>query len=155
MLAATVLAPPMGAERSGLPHDAPWAWPVIGPVVRPFVQPATPYGPGHRGIDIRSADGTVRAPAAGEVRFVGTVVDRPLISLDHGDGYVSSLEPVRANVTAGSAVERGQVIGVVDRGGHVRDGEVHFGVRRDGEYINPLLLLGGVPRAVLLPCCDD
>ena len=24
----------------------------------------------------------------------------------------------------------------------------------DGEYINPLLLLGALPRAVLLPCCD-
>lgn len=155
LLLAAVLTSPAPSHRTALPEDAPWAWPVIGPVTRPFVQPATPYGPGHRGIDILSADGMVRAPAAGDVRFVGTVVDRPVISLDHGDGFVSSLEPVRTQVTAGSTVDRGQVIGVVDRGGHVREGEVHLGVRRDGEYINPLLLLGGVPRAVLLPCCED
>ena len=38
-------------------------------------------------------------------------------------------------------------------GGHAAPGLLHFGVRLDGEYINPLILLGGVPRAILLPCC--
>ncbi|WP_275934957.1 hypothetical protein [Microbacterium testaceum] len=44
-------------------------------------------------------------------------------------------------------------MGGVATGGHTGPGTVHFGVRLDGEYINPLRLLGGVPRAVLLPCC--
>ena len=50
-------------------------------------------------------------------------------------------------------MRRGDEVGVVALGGHTAAGALHFGVRLDGEYINPLLLLGGVPRAVLLPCC--
>jgi hypothetical protein len=38
-------------------------------------------------------------------------------------------------------------------GGHSEPGTLHFGVRWEGEYINPILLLDEVPRAVLLPCC--
>mgnify|MGYP001116210698 CR=1 FL=1 len=45
------------------------------------------------------------------------------------------------------------MVGTVDVGGHTPAGAVHFGVREDGVYINPLLLLGGVERAILLPCC--
>ena len=39
-------------------------------------------------------------------------------------------------------------------GGHAVPGTLHFGVRLHGRYINPMLLLGGVPRAVLVPCCE-
>ena len=49
---------------------------------------------------------------------------------------------------------RGEAVGELAFGGHTAPGAVHFGVRYEGEYINPLVLLGGVPRAVLLPCCD-
>ena len=37
-------------------------------------------------------------------------------------------------------------------GGHTPAGAVHVGVRWNGVYINPMLLFGGVERAVLLPC---
>ena len=44
-----------------------WAWPVQGPVLRPFLFGDDPYAAGqHRGIDIGAATGTpVLAPAAG------------------------------------------------------------------------------------------
>lgn len=134
----------------------PWRWPVSGGVriVAPFVAPAHAYGPGHRGVDVASAVGAdALAPAAGVVAFSGTVVDRPLLTIDHGGGLVSTLEPVETDLSPGDAVARGQVVGRVAAGGHAAPGSLHIGVRLHGEYVNPLLLLGGVPRAVLLPCC--
>ncbi|MBM7505035.1 peptidoglycan DD-metalloendopeptidase family protein [Agromyces aurantiacus] len=134
--------------------DPAWAWPV-GPPVRllaPFRAPATPYSAGHRGIDLAAAPGgMVRAPADGVVSFAGPVAGRPVLSIAHGNGIVSSIEPVAASVAADDAVREGEVVGVVGVGGHCDGACVHVGVRVHGEYVSPLLFLGGVPRAVLLP----
>lgn len=132
----------------------PWVWPVAPPimVVAPFRAPATPYSAGHRGIDIAAGAGDeVIAPAAGVVRFSGPVAGRGVVSIDHGGGVVSAIEPVEGGVVAGEAVVPGGVIGAVASGGHCDARCVHFGVRVDGEYVSPFLFLGGLPRAVLLP----
>ncbi|HEU5065763.1 MAG TPA: hypothetical protein VFT86_07730, partial [Gaiellaceae bacterium] len=52
---------------------AGWAWPVDGPVLRPFAADSDPYAGGqHRGIDIAGGAGAeLRAPAAGVVSFTG------------------------------------------------------------------------------------
>lgn len=135
----------------------PWSWPVGGArsVVAPFRAPAHEYGPGHRGLDI-AADprAEVHAAAAGIVAFRGTVVDRPLLTIDHGGGYVSTWEPLDSDLIPGEAVAAGAVIGTVASGGHSVPGTLHVGVRRNDQYINPLPLFGDVPRAVLLPCCE-
>jgi murein DD-endopeptidase MepM/ murein hydrolase activator NlpD len=131
-----------------------WTWPVGPPhdLVRSFEAPASRYGPGHRGIDIVAGPGEpVRAPADGVVSFSGTVVDRPVLSIQHAEDLVSSFEPVAATVTAGDSVRAGQVVGVVASGAHCTDKCLHFGVRRHGQYISPVLFLGGLSRAVLLP----
>jgi murein DD-endopeptidase MepM/ murein hydrolase activator NlpD len=130
-----------------------WVWPVPAPhpIVKPYLAPATPYSAGHRGIDIAADAGTpVRAPAEGVVHFAGFVVDRPVLSIRHPDGTLSSFEPVEPAVEAGDPVARGQVIGVL-LAGHCATPCLHLGARIDGEYISPLLLLGGLPRAILLP----
>jgi murein DD-endopeptidase MepM/ murein hydrolase activator NlpD len=135
--------------------SARWRWPLEqARVVVPFTAPAHRFGPGHRGIDIASdRPGVVVAPAGGTVAFVGTVADRAVLTIDHGDGLVTTFEPIDSDLDVGEVVARGQPVGFVSAGGHSAFGTLHFGVRRDGEYINPLLLLGGAPRAVLLPCC--
>ena len=132
---------------------ARWSWPVGPPhsIARPFIAPATPYGSGHRGIDIRAPAGSVvRAPADGTVSFTGFVVDRPVLSISHAGGVLSSFEPVAASVAAGDHVRRGQIIGVL-LAGHCSSSCLHLGARIAGQYVNPLLFLGEVPRAVLLP----
>lgn len=132
-----------------------WRWPVSPPrIVAPFVAPPHAYGPGHRGIDLAAGQGApVASPAPGVVAFAGMVAGRGIVTIDHGAGLVTTLEPVQSSVDVGASVVTGAVVGSVDGGGHAAPGTVHFGVRRDGEYVNPLLLLGGIPRAVLLPCC--
>ncbi|MFB7842302.1 murein hydrolase activator EnvC family protein [Microbacterium sp. NPDC056052] len=147
-----------GARRAvGDPDPLPagdWLWPVEGArtVIAPFRAPAHDYGPGHRGMDVAATQGSVRAPASGVVAFRGVVVDRPLLTIDHGDGLVTTLEPVRSDLSAGVVVRRGDAIATLSVGGHTPAGALHVGVRWNGAYINPMLLFGGVPRAVLLPC---
>ncbi|BAJ76237.1 membrane proteins [Microbacterium testaceum StLB037] len=150
LLAVTTGVSPAAADDLS---ERGWVWPVDDvQLVRRFEAPAHAYGPGHRGVDLGSAV-TVRAPAAGRIAFVGMVAGRAVVTIDHGDGLVTTLEPVLTDREVGDAVSRGSPVGVVAAGGHAGPGTVHFGVRREGEYINPLRLLGGVPRAVLLPCC--
>lgn len=156
---AAVHAPAIRASaadaESRIETAEPWVWPVGQDVriVRPFEAPPHRYGPGHRGIDLAADAAPLRAPASGVIAFAGVVVDRPLVTIDHGDGLVTTLEPVATELAVGDAVARGQEVGALASGGHAAPGSVHFGVRRHGEYINPMLLLDGVPRAILLPCC--
>jgi murein DD-endopeptidase MepM/ murein hydrolase activator NlpD len=170
-LASIAAVCPAGtAMSSAAPGDAPWAgaapgavaalvargawaWPVAPPhpIARPFVAPVTPYGPGHRGIDIRSGDTDVFAPESGIVSFVGSVAGRPVLSIRHPAGLVSSVEPVESTLSAGEAVSRGQLVGALLPGHCALVPCLHFGVRLNGEYVSPLNYLGGIRRAVLLP----
>jgi murein DD-endopeptidase MepM/ murein hydrolase activator NlpD len=65
-----------------------YAWPVRGSVIRPFEEPSSPYGSGHRGIDIAAAFGTDMVAAQdGVVSFAGWVAGALFISIDHADGF--------------------------------------------------------------------
>lgn len=147
---AVVLAVTATSTAAG--GGAPWSWPVDGDrtILRPFVAPATPYGPGHRGVDLLATGDALAAPADGVVRFAGMVAGRPVLSIDHGDGVISSYEPVVATVIAGDGVVRGELLGTI-QAGHCPQRCVHLGVRVDGEYANPLQWLGGGIRPILLP----
>ncbi|WP_413353555.1 murein hydrolase activator EnvC family protein [Microbacterium sp. 1P06AB] len=150
-----LLAALSSSVDEGLGEGRPsWTLPVPGAsVLRPFEAPAHDYAAGHRGIDIGPVDGTVLSPADGVVAFAGTVVDRGVVTVDHGDGWVTSVEPIDPSVAVGDVVSAGDPLGTIGLGGHAPPGALHVGVRHDGRYVNPLVLMGRVPRAVLLPCC--
>jgi murein DD-endopeptidase MepM/ murein hydrolase activator NlpD len=157
LLAALLALQPAGAAAPPVSPDPAWQWPVAvsREVVEPFRAPAHEYGAGHRGIDIAADAGAdVIAPADGVVAFRGVVVDRPLLTIDHGDGYVTTFEPLESGLDPGTVVRAGDVIGAVAAGGHAGAGTLHFGLRLHGVYVNPMLMFGGIPRAILLPCCD-
>ncbi|MGD8194023.1 peptidoglycan DD-metalloendopeptidase family protein [Herbiconiux sp. P18] len=143
-----------GGRMAAGPVSGSWEWPVAPPhrVTAPFRAPPTRYEAGHRGIDLVAAPGAaVVAVDAGTVTFAGTVVDRPLIVVQHAGGVRSTLEPVHASVAVGAAVARGQLVGEVATGGHCGDACLHLGARLGDDYLNPLLFLAAIPRAVLLP----
>jgi murein DD-endopeptidase MepM/ murein hydrolase activator NlpD len=146
---AAAFVEPAGA---GGPDDAHqlWNWPTDGPVpvVRSFDPPEQPWLSGHRGVDLDVAVGaTVRAPAEGIVVQAGTVVDRGVVSLQHGQ-VRSTFEPVDPLVSAGEHVSRGQAIATV-AAGH-SPGALHWGARIGRErYVDPLRML--VSRVVLKP----
>ena len=124
--------------------DEPWAWPVVGPVIRSFDVPDTPYGSGHRGIDIAApVDSSVRSPAAGVVAFAGSIGGEVFVAIDHGGGLRSTYSWL-----ASSSVEDGDAVfagGLIARSGAGHPGSsvphVHFGAKREGTYVDPLSLL--------------
>lgn len=143
-----------GAAGTRAGAGARWSWPVPAPhpVLRPFVAPEHAWSPGHRGVDVGATPGSVvTAPDSGVVHFSGVVVDRPVVSLRHADGVLSSMEPVTSDLVAGAAVERGQAVGVLEAG-HCRGPScLHLGARVDGDYVSPLAFLGEARPSVLLP----
>ncbi|WP_372504341.1 peptidoglycan DD-metalloendopeptidase family protein [Streptomyces murinus] len=133
-----------GAD-AGVPAIAR-VWPVgVRPsVLRGWEPPATPYGPGHRGVDLAAAPGSpVRAVAAGRVAFAGRVAGRGVVTVElAGTGLRTTYEPVRPSVEEGAEVGPGDVVGVVAAGTHCGASAcVHWGLLRGGTYLNPLSLL--------------
>jgi murein DD-endopeptidase MepM/ murein hydrolase activator NlpD len=122
-------------------------WPVTGPILRGFDPPDSPYGSGHRGIDIGAWPGTpVLAPADGVVTFAGPVGGRLFITIDHGDGLESTYSWLDALVVRrGDAVARGSTI-AASGWGHADSTvpHLHMGVRQDDVYLDPLSFLGPV-----------
>lgn len=143
---------PVGGTAVG--QRGAWAWPLGGPssVLRPFDPPAQRWLSGHRGVDLAASVGdVVRSPAAGKVAFAGTVVDRPVVTVDHGGGLVSSFEPAISELPVGATAARGGRVAIVGTGGHCSGACLHWGLRLDGEYIDPLNTISDRRPSVLLP----
>lgn len=166
-LVLTLLAPPL----DGVPPAAPgaagavapavasaWAWPVVGPVLRDFDPPEDPYGSGHRGIDIGVPVGTpILAPESGVVSFAGKVGGQLFMTLDHGGGLQSTYSWISAaQVRKGDVVPRGGRLGLTGLG-HPGSAvpHLHFGVRLDGAYLDPLAVLGPMPLPDLIHLAPD
>ncbi|AOR31836.1 peptidase M23 [Streptomyces fodineus] len=132
--------------RSPVPAIAR-TWPVgIHPLVlRGWQPPSTPYGPGHRGVDLAAAPGSpVRAVAAGRVSFAGRVAGRGVVSVDlAGTDLRTTYEPVSPSVHEGDEVGPGDPVGTVERTtSHCGTQTcLHWGLRRGETYLNPLSLL--------------
>jgi murein DD-endopeptidase MepM/ murein hydrolase activator NlpD len=145
MSVATLLLlviPPAPAQAA--PPD-PWTWPLDDHAIgERFDPPATDYGPGHRGVDLRATAGdVVRAVAAGRVVFAGQVGGIGVVTVDHGRER-STYQPVRARVNVGDAVRPGQVIGtLLGSPSHCPGACLHLGRLAGDDYLDPLELLGG------------
>jgi murein DD-endopeptidase MepM/ murein hydrolase activator NlpD len=150
-----VFSPARVTSQAATPAPAGWSWPLAPrpAVLRPFDPPDKPWLSGHRGVDLGSASdgGPVTAPESGTVSFVGVVVDRPVITIDHGNGLRSSFEPVRSTLKKGASVAKGAVVGTLLAGHCGPSPCVHWGVRRGGEYLNPLSFILDLRPSVLLP----
>ena len=157
-MAAAPSAVPSGTQYAAPPAPS-WSWPLAPrpPVLRPFDPPDKPWLSGHRGVDLKAASdgGPVTSPESGTVSFVGVVVDRPVITVDHGNGLRSSFEPVRSSLAQGDAVAKGDVLGALVTGHCGATPCVHWGVRRGDEYLNPLEFVLDLRPSVLLPLAGE
>ncbi|MEU1333877.1 M23 family metallopeptidase [Streptomyces sp. NPDC005865] len=147
-LLATVLTS-RAAPPAPLPSATVWPVGTRPPVVRAWAPPATPYGAGHRGVDLTAPPGgPVRAVAAGRIAFAGRVAGRGVVSVEldgTGDPPLrTTYEPVRgaASLKKGARVAAGEVVGTLEfPTGHCPGSCLHWGLRRAGTYLDPLSLL--------------
>lgn len=131
----------------------PGVWP-LGPahqVVGGFHPPSSPWGAGHRGVDLLGSPGQeVRAALAGTVTFAGELAGRGVVVVDHG-GRRTTYEPVDPSLPVGAAVAAGAVIGHLQAGmSHCFPRTcLHWGLIRGDTYLDPLTLVGGGPVRLL------
>lgn len=139
---------PVSARAAGT-----WTWPVTGPVIRGFDPPDSPYGSGHRGIDVAAPAGSVAlAPADGRVAFAGPVGGRLFLTIDHGGGLESTMSWVTSiDVRRGDLVVQGQPVARTG-GGHAGDpvANLHLGARLDDVYVDPLEYLSSLDLTTLI-----
>ncbi|MCM1298926.1 MAG: M23 family metallopeptidase [Firmicutes bacterium] len=104
----------------------------------------------HDGVDIAAEEGAqVKAAAEGAVL---NIWEDPLwgvsLSIDHGDGYISTYCGLDQNLSAaiGQEIACGDIIGTV---GRLPDCEcslsphLHFEVKKDGSYVDPIAFAEG------------
>lgn len=132
-----------GGESTGYPS---LNWPLSGySYISSYFgnrgEPVAGVGTYHKGIDIPAPSGTSIHAAAS-----GTVITSTYhysagnyIVLYHGDGFCTIyMHCSKLLVSVGDEVSQGDTIGLVGTTGYSTGNHLHFGVRIDGEYVNPL-----------------
>lgn len=161
---ALLLGPLLDAFAAAAPIRSPagdqrWIWPLDPQpeVMATFDPPESPYGPGHRGVDLSGRIGQpVLAVADGRVRFAGMVAGRGVLVIEHG-AERSTYEPVIAAVDVGDPVRAGQVVGRLELvSSHCWPAAcLHLGRIEGDTYLDPLEVLsdadGGGGPVRLLP----
>jgi murein DD-endopeptidase MepM/ murein hydrolase activator NlpD len=150
---ALTLAPSAAATT-----DPVGLWPLqpVPEVVRLFDPPDSPYGAGHRGVDLLGRVGQpVLSALPGTVTFAGSLAGRGVVVVDHGTTR-TTYEPVTATVSVGTAVAAGTQIGTLDlASSHCFPRAcLHWGWIEGETYLDPLRLVGAGPVR-LLPLWRD
>lgn len=130
---------------AGSPGLDGWRRPLGPPaprVVRAFSPPASPWGPGHRGVDLAARPGQpVYAAGPGRVSYADHLAGRGVVAIDHGALRTTYL-PVRPGVRVGRRVATGTRIGVLEDGlRHCPSACLHWGLLRGSLYLDPLNLV--------------
>jgi len=146
-----VLAAAPGGARADAPGPAVWPLDPRPEVVARFDPPGSPWGAGHRGVDLLGRPGQeVRAALPGTVTFAGTLAGRGVVVVDHGRTR-TTYEPVAAAVGVGTTVPAAGVIGHLQSGlSHCFPRTcLHWGLIAGERYLDPLSLLGVAPVRLL------
>lgn len=138
-------------QSSGEYVGGQMAWPVAG-----YSRISSPYGNRihpilkvqrfHTGIDIPAPTGTpIAAAGQGKIISAGTLggYGRTVI-IDHGGGILTLYaHNSRLLVSVGNQVSRGQKIAEAGSTGQSTGPHLHFEVRKDGKYVDPIPYLKG------------
>lgn len=127
----TVLSRPTATVSRG---NGRLAWPVAGIITQYFWA----Y---HTGVDLAVPYGTgIGASDDGTVVYAGWVAVGGLsVRIQHANGFETGYYHMSATfVTAGEKVTRGQIIGTVGMTGVTTGPHVHWEVKLNGRFVNPL-----------------
>lgn len=137
---AALIAPPAPAA----PVTQGFIWPVKGELISRFGDKGT--GLRNDGINIAAPKGTpVVAADNGVVAYSGNELKGfgNLVLIRHPNGWVTAYAHNETLLVArGEHVERGQEIARVGSTGNVTSPQLHFEVRKGGERIDPLSVIG-------------
>lgn len=160
--AATPASAPNAVPQQRPAPSESFTWPLAPPpaVLRPFEAPDTPFGPGHRGVDLLAEPGqAVLAAGPGRVVHAGAVAGRGVVSVQHRGGLRTTYEPVRPMVAEGEEVAAGQRLAALAPGHPGCDAPpgawcLHWGARHGLQHEDPLALVrSGQVR--LLPWIEE
>lgn len=120
--------------------------PVDAAIARSYEAPAQPYGAGHRGIDYAISGGSsVRAAGEGIVTFAGSAAGNLAVTIDHGSGLETTYSRLaEIFVRPGEKVAARTWIGRSASAHGDRAPGLHFGVKVEGEYVDPFEYLGPI-----------
>lgn len=128
-------------SRSLVREVAQFMWPLIGNITSKYGWRSSGF---HHGLDIAGDRGTaIKAAAAGTVLCTEykSVYGRTVI-IKHLDGYETWYAHMdNFQVSKGSKVAKGQVIGTVGLTGNTTGPHVHFEIRKDSQTLDPLSFL--------------
>ena len=145
--------------------------------VKDYQGPLTRFGAGHRGVDYRVKQGqALRSPSAGIIVFGSPVATIPFVSIQHPNGYRTTLSPACTTLPIGTPVLAGQKVAKVCRPdlppvpiknpvvtgvklvlkylnpfSHCRPQLcLHLSLRHHGMYLSPLSVIDGMKPSRLL-----
>lgn len=132
--------------------------PVGGAVAAGFGWRTDPWPEFHKGLDLEANFGApVRASAAGTVASAGWDAGGfgIKVDIDHGNGYHTWYAHLsRVTVSAGRHVTKGQQIALSGSTGESTGPHLHYQVMYDGQAIDPLPFLNGIPPKILATLPD-
>ncbi len=110
----------------------------------------------HRGVDYGAPMGSeVVSVASGRVLSVTTDgTNGRMVRVRHASGYVSHylhLSAFGPGIRAGAAVEQGQTVGRVGSSGLATGPHLHYGLTKNGAFVNPLLEHRNMPPGDPVP----
>ncbi|MCR4440585.1 MAG: M23 family metallopeptidase [Peptococcaceae bacterium] len=135
-------------KRLAYLNALPNAWPIQGRITSGFGWRRNPFSRGqefHEGIDIAQSYGApIRASGDGVVTFAGYKSGwGRVVVISHGFGYVSQYcHNSSLLVSTGERVKRGQIIARLGNTGRSTGPHLHFGVAKEGKWINPMTVIG-------------
>lgn len=164
LVAPAAAAPPDVGREGALPAagvatdgatDPVGTWPLHPdpPVVHGFDPPSSPWGAGHRGVDLLGRPGQpVRSALPGTVSYAGVLAGRGVVVVSHG-ATRTTYQPVAAaaDLAVGDPVGAGERLGVLEAAGsHCAPRScLHWGWLEGTTYLDPLRLVGLGPVRLL------
>ena len=140
------------AEAAGQPFtpmtagDISFTWPCPGAsrITSSFGDRESPTegaSTNHKGVDVGAASGTAIVAAASGTVVIATYSASAgnYVMISHGGGvYTVYMHMSSIGVSKGQTVSRGSKIGAVGSTGYSTGPHLHFGIRINGGYVNPL-----------------
>jgi murein DD-endopeptidase MepM/ murein hydrolase activator NlpD len=119
--------------------------------------PILGYNRAHNGVDYRAPTGApVASVAPGTVTLAGwTSGGGRTVRVRHNNGYESEYLHLSAiDVRAGQHVSQGDVVGKVGATGLATAPHLHYGLRRNGAYVNPVVEHRNMPPGEPIPAAE-